>query len=71
MDDGGETPQGWSFLPADLGDLGGDELVLCSAFGGQLARFLIYDRPWTTSEAISASRALDQEAQTTPRPPKS
>ena len=71
MDDGGDTPQGWSFLPADLGDLGGDELVLCSAFGGQLARFLIYDRPWTTSEAISASRALNQVDPTPAPPPKS
>jgi hypothetical protein len=62
LDDGGHTSQGWSFLPTTLGDLGGDELVLSPEFGGHLERFLIYDRPLTTSEAISASRALTQQA---------
>ena len=68
LDDGGHTSQGWSFLPKMLGDLGGDELVLCAAFGGQLERLLVYDRPLTTSEAISASRALRSPTPLKPRP---
>ena len=69
MDDGGANPQGWSFLPPELGDLGGDELFFCRAFGGQLARFLIYDRPLTTSEAISAGRALSHAVTSGAKPP--
>ena len=39
-----------------------DRLNHLGEFGGHLERFLIYDRPLTTSEAISASRALTQQA---------
>ena len=58
LDDGGTRPQGWGFLPQRLSDLGGDELVLHPHFGGQLQRFIIYDRALTTTEAIGAGRAM-------------
>ncbi|MGB8859472.1 MAG: sialidase family protein [Ilumatobacteraceae bacterium] len=58
LDDGGEGPQGWAFVPTDLGEVGGAELLVAPDFGGVLSRFVLFDRALLTSEAIAATRAL-------------
>jgi hypothetical protein len=58
LDDGGDEPQGWAFVPQLLGEVGGSELRLTPDFGGTMSRFLIFDRALLTTEAIATSRAL-------------
>jgi hypothetical protein len=58
LDDGGDSPQGWAFHPAGLGEIGGSELSVDPEFGGTLHRLLVFERPLLTSEAIAAGRAL-------------
>jgi len=54
LDDGGDAaPQGWAFVPAALGEVGGSEVVVRSALVG---RHRVVDRALTTTEAISLSR---------------
>ncbi|MEQ1698997.1 MAG: sialidase family protein [Ilumatobacteraceae bacterium] len=58
LDDGDDGPQGWAFVPAQLGEVGGAELTPAPDFGGTLSRFLLFDRALLTTEAIAAARAL-------------
>jgi len=54
LDDGGDlAPQGWAFVPASLGEVGGSEVVVTSAF---VHRLRVADRALTTTEAMSLSR---------------
>ena len=59
LNDGGEgLAQGWSFLPREMGEIGGGEVRFSPEFGGRLSRFLLYDRALLTTEAIALSRSL-------------
>lgn len=54
LDDGGDiAPQGWSFVPAALGEVGGSEVDVRSAL---VARLRVADRALTTTEAMSLTR---------------
>lgn len=55
LDDGGdEAPQGWAFVPATLGEIGGAELTVRPA----ARRWLVHHRALLTSECIAMARAL-------------
>ncbi|MDH4116015.1 MAG: glycoside hydrolase [Acidimicrobiia bacterium] len=56
LDDGGEHPQGWAFFPPEIGEVGGSDVTF--PLGSGLSRFLVYDRPLLTTEAIATGRAL-------------
>ncbi len=67
-DGGAHFPEGWTTLPADFGAIGGADLQFYPAatvrhphsgpFGGEIERFMIYNRPLLTSEVISTTRSL-------------
>ncbi|MEY2754169.1 MAG: hypothetical protein RJB65_527 [Actinomycetota bacterium] len=54
LDDGGDVaPQGWAFVPAALGEVGGAEVDVRSPI---VTRLRVADRALTTTEAISLAR---------------
>lgn len=56
LDDGGSrVAQGWAFVPATLGEVGGAEVLI---HGGTVQRLIVHDRALLTTEAIAAARAM-------------
>lgn len=56
LDDGGDGPQGWTFVPVALGEVGGAEVHCVPGGGAAVVRLLVYDRPLLTSELVAAGR---------------
>ena len=55
FDHGGERAQAWTFIPADLGEVGGADLTIHDRW---LQRLVVADRAWLTTEAVAAARTL-------------
>jgi len=58
-DGGASHPQGWAFLPPELGEIGGASMCVAPSFGGALHSVLLYERALLTSEVIGLHRAED------------
>ena len=56
-DGGASHPQGWTFIPRELGEIGGASTRLDRSFAGTVHGFFRYDRALLTSEVIGIHRA--------------
>ena len=48
------APQGWKFLPREFGEIGGSQVEVVE--GGDVTRFMVFERALTTSQAIQLYR---------------
>ena len=56
-DGGAGHPQGWAFLPPELGEIGGASVRVAPSFGGVLHGMMLYQRALLTSAVIGLHRA--------------
>ena len=60
-DGGTRHAQGWTFMPRELGEIGGASVEVAPSFAGELHAVMLYERALLTSELVGIHRAASAD----------